>query len=71
MTDEEMAKTAEILRKQLSGATPEDYWYVRRTVFRVFRGFESWFSSEDPDFLPDRFHNLIFEGYPYDLYDGR
>jgi hypothetical protein len=66
-----MTRIAEILRKQLAGASPEDYWYVRRTVFKIFRDFESWFSQTDPDFLPISFHNLIFEGYPYDLYSGR
>ena len=68
MTDDDMAKVAEILRKQLAGASPEDYWHVRRTVFKVFREFDSWFTQADPDFLPDRFHDLIFECYPYGLY---
>lgn len=71
MTDDDMAKVAEILRRQLAGATPEEYSFIRGVVTDLYVNFEVWFSESDPDFLPDRFHNLIFDGYPADLYGGR
>lgn len=70
MTDEEMTRVATILRRQLAGATPEEYLFIRGAVTDLYVNFDTWF-SEDPDFLPDRFHDLIFEGYPPDLYSGR
>jgi len=70
VTDEEMTRVAEILRKQLHGATPEEYPFIRETVWYIYVNFHAWF-LEDPDFLPDRFQELVFEGYPADLYSGR
>lgn len=66
-----MTRIAEILRRQLNGATPEEYTFTRGNVFDIYVNFDTWFSETDPDFLPDRFHDLIFEGYPPDLYSGR
>lgn len=70
MTDDDMTKVAEILRRQLHGATPEQYTFIRGVVFDIYVNFDTWFSDTDPDFLPDRFHDLIFEGYPVNLYNG-
>lgn len=68
MTDDEMAKTAEFLRRQLRAATPERYTIVREIVYDLYADFCLWFSETDPDFLPRRYHDLIFEDYPAELY---
>lgn len=63
-----MAKIAEFLRRTLRGASPERYTVSREIVYNLYAEFALWFSERDPDFLPDRFHNLIFEDYPAELY---
>lgn len=68
MTDDQMTRIAEILRKQLRASPPETYRFVWETVFNLYADFDIWFSATDPDFLPDRFFNLIFEDYPVELY---
>lgn len=68
MTGDDITKVADILRRQLNGATPEQYLFVRGFVFDLYVNFDTWFCATDPDFLPDRFFNLIFEDYPTDLY---
>jgi hypothetical protein len=68
MTNDDMARVAEILRKQLRASAPEFYRFTWSLVFDLFRDFELWFSKTDPDFLPNRFYELVFGEYPVDLY---
>lgn len=68
MTDEEMTRVAEILRKQLRAAPPEHYRYTWETIFQIYADLDSWFGGTDVDYLPEAFHRLIFEDYPVDLY---
>lgn len=68
MTDEEMTRVAEFLRKQLRASPPERYTVTWGVVFDMYSDFDFWFSSSDPDFLPNRFYNLVFEDYPAELY---
>ena len=68
LTDEQMARVARILIRQLRLATPETYAHQRGMVMDLHHDFRVWFQEVDPDFLPERFFNLIFEEYPEDLY---
>lgn len=68
MTDDDMARVASILRRQLRAAPPETYRFTWELVFGLHSDFDIWFSGTDPDFLPDRFRNLVFEDYPIELY---
>jgi hypothetical protein len=68
LTDDDMAKVAELLRKQLHRATPEQYRIRREFVHDLYLDFTLWFAETDPDFLPVRFYALVFEDYPAELY---
>lgn len=63
-----MAKIAELLKRQLRAAVPENYTLTRAIVYELFADFTLWFSETDPDFLPRNFYELIFEDYPAELY---
>jgi hypothetical protein len=52
----------------LRASAPEFYRFTWSLVFDLFRDFELWFSKTDPDFLPNRFYELVFGEYPVDLY---
>lgn len=68
MTNDDTARVAEILKRQLRVATPETYAFQRAIVRDVYWDFLRWFEATNPDFLPDRFEDLIFGEYPADLY---
>lgn len=68
MTDDEMTRVAAILRKRLRAATPEQYRAVWETVFEIYADLDTWFGGTDVDYLPETFHELIFEDYPAELY---
>jgi len=68
VTDDEMARVASILRRQLRAASPETYRFTWELVFNLYADFDTWLSGMDPEFLPDRFYNLIFEDYPIELH---
>jgi hypothetical protein len=68
LTDEQMTRIAEILKRQLRAATPETYEFQRAIVMDIHWDFRRWFTATDPDFLPDRFEDLIFGEYPTNLY---
>lgn len=66
--NEDAARVAEILRRQLRAAIPEHYRFTWELVWEMHTDFSDLFSSKDPEFLPERFRELIFEDYPVELY---